>query len=98
MANHLWIKLYPTSSVEHLPIVGFYNAPILIDTHNRSNNYNHRGFKFETTWLLNTDLLDPVRSIWTTFIKGSYAYELISKTNLLKQENQKMENQERKGK
>lgn len=91
-------QVIPPSSVKHLPFVGAYNAPILIDTHNRSNNYNRRGFKFEATWLLNTDLLDLVRSVWTTFINRSYAYQLIRKTNLLKQENQKMENRERKGK
>lgn len=30
--------------------------------------------------------LDLVKFVWTTFIKGSYAYQLLRKTSLLKQE------------
>lgn len=30
--------------------------------------------------------LDLVRTVWTTFIKESYAYQLNRKTNLLKKE------------
>lgn len=35
MANHLWIKLYPSTYVNYLPIIGSDHAPVLMDTYIR---------------------------------------------------------------
>lgn len=83
MANHQWIYFYPFIVTKHLPIVGSDHGPILININSR-NFINPTTFKFEAKWLLEENFINLVKSVWTTFIKGSFAFQLIRKTSLLK--------------
>lgn len=85
MANHLWIKLYPSSNIKHLPILGYDRGFILLDIPIRKfHKYNN--FRFEAKWLLEDQFFELVRSFWSTYRRGSSAFQLIRKTNILKQE------------
>lgn len=37
-------------------------------------------------WLLNDNFIDIVKSVWSTFIKGSFAFQFARKTNLFNKE------------
>lgn len=98
VVNHLWIKLYQISCVEPLPILSSNHMPpyllililgILIDTHTRHRNSNCASSKFETKWLLDKDFLGLVSSVWSTSIKGSYAYQLTRKLIFLNKKSKK---------
>lgn len=54
--NHLRVRLYPSSFVEHLSIIQSVYAPIIVTLNSRNINYNYTGFKFEEKWLLESDL------------------------------------------
>lgn len=76
MANHLWIRLYPSTYVEYVPIIGSYNVHSLVDTHGKKfHKYNN--FKFETKWLLEDSFFDIVRSIWSTDVRAHPLFNLL---------------------
>lgn len=51
----------------------------------KSYNFNKiNKFRFEAKWLLKESFMEIVKKAWKTFSKGSSAYQLVKKTNLLK--------------
>lgn len=62
MANHEWTKLYSSTVIEHLHIIGSDHAPILVDT-NTNKFYKFNNFRFEAKWLLEENVLDLAKSV-----------------------------------
>lgn len=63
--------------VKHLPIYGSDHAPIILETLpliRKRNNYN---MKFKEKWLLDKEFFALVKSMWSNYIRSSYAYEMI---------------------
>lgn len=66
----------PFSNVDHLPIIDSDYGPILIDSKN-SSFHKDRNFRFEGKWLLEDKFLDPVKSVWSTFLKVHLCFNLL---------------------
>lgn len=84
MANPYWINTYPSSYVEHHPIIGFDYPPIVIDTQTRKFHRDNN-FKIEAKEASENNFRDLVKSVWSIYVTGSFAYQLIRKRNILKQ-------------
>lgn len=70
--------------MKHLPIYGSDDSPILLETSVPGNNTNDNRFKLEAKWLLHKAFLDSVKPAWSNYVNGSYAYQLIKKTLMLR--------------
>lgn len=76
MASDHWLRLCPSTYIAHLPIIGSDHAPILMDTNTRKfHKFNN--FRFKAKWLLEDNFWDLVRSVWSTFIRGSSHFNLL---------------------
>lgn len=80
------VNLYPSSCVKHLSILGADHASGVMETQTMCNNFSRCSFKFNVKWLLDKELLDLVRSVWSVYINGSYAYQPLRKMHIIKQE------------
>lgn len=70
--------------IEHLPIIGSEHTLILVDMNTRQfHKFNN--FIFKAKWLLENIFLGLVKSVWSTFVKGSSTFQLNRRTNLLKE-------------
>lgn len=83
MANRQWIQIYPSFIVNHLSIIEYNNALIVLDT--RSRNFK-KLIDFDAKWLFKDNFMDIVKSVWSTVIKSSLAFQPVRKTNLFKRE------------
>lgn len=62
MANRHWIKIYPSSVVNHLPIIGSDHDSIILNTKSKKFHKLNR-FRFEAKWLLKDKFMSIVKSI-----------------------------------
>lgn len=55
---------FQSASVEHLPIIQFDHAPILIRTEAAQARIREEHFKFQAAWLTNKDVFEVVERNW----------------------------------
>lgn len=77
--------MYPIAILHNIPTKWSYDAPILLNLTQTNGQNRHCHFKFEAIWLFSDSFFNLVEDIWSGFMKESYAYQLIRKTQLLKQ-------------
>lgn len=76
LENHFWIKTFTRSLVRHLPIFGSDHAPIILEIQNPEYKKKNSTFKSEVKWLLlEKDFFSVVKSSWSSYIRGSFAYK-----------------------
>lgn len=86
MANNQLSRFYHTSIIENFSTRGSDHGHILIDTNTRIF-FTSNHFRFEAKFLLEDNFVDLLKLEWSIFIKGSFAFQLIRKTNLFKKRN-----------
>jgi hypothetical protein len=74
LANAEWCRLFPTSSLLHLPMMYSDHAPILLlPTSNRERP--KKPFRFENWWLLEEDFQDVAQNSWNRSSSLSFSHK-----------------------
>jgi hypothetical protein len=74
LANAEWCRLFPTSSVLHLPMMYSDHAPILLlSISNRQRP--KKPFRFENWWLMEQDFQDVAQTSWNRSASHSFSHK-----------------------
>nr|POE62306.1 hypothetical protein CFP56_71298 [Quercus suber] len=63
IASISWSLAYPKASITHLGAIKSDDTPILLDT-NPTDNFVHRPFRFEATWLRDENCFSVISKSW----------------------------------
>ncbi|KAF7815029.1 reverse transcriptase [Senna tora] len=78
LGNLSWLRTFPYSSVETLPVAASDHAPIVVSTEN-SIKHSRRSFKFEAMWYKNPECSHIISSSWALHSQGSQAFKVVQK-------------------
>jgi hypothetical protein len=76
LANAEWCRVFPTSSVLHLPMMYSDHAPILLlSVSNRQRP--KKPFRFENWWLMEEDFQDVAQTSWNRSLLTPFLIRLV---------------------
>lgn len=84
VANPQWLNVYRDARVENLSFIGFDHGPIILSLDHWNKTSKYPPLRFEAKWLLNDSFRQLVQHTWKKYIKGSCAFQLTRKIEILK--------------
>lgn len=90
VAKAQWLNIYGDASLETFPIIGSDHGPILLSLDHWNKTGKYRPFRFEMKWFLNDSFRQLVQYTWKKCVKGSCAFQLARKVEILKKKRKKI--------
>lgn len=78
IANISWRLAFPRDNIAHLSAIHSNHTPILLDA-NPDDNFTHRPFRFETSWVRDNGCYSVVEKAWIENVSGSAMVKLCKK-------------------
>lgn len=64
IGNRAWISLFPRTEVTHKLNIDSYHCPIVVNFEPKKNHKTKKPFRFENTWLEQSECQEIVKGVW----------------------------------